>query len=80
MPVRQRSRILRCMRRATALRLLAPAHVKVLTLSDQGLHGAELAERLGLDEQAVDPLLRVARSKLAALEALDEPASQDAGE
>ncbi|HTL84400.1 MAG TPA: hypothetical protein VL856_04415 [Acidimicrobiia bacterium] len=61
------------MRRATALRLLAPAHVEVLILSDQGLDATELARRLGLDESAIDPLLRVARSKLAALEALDEP-------
>ena len=77
MPARRRSRILRHVRRATALRLLAPAHVQVLTLSDQGLDAGELADRLGLDEQAIDPLLRVARSKLAALEALDEPDDED---
>jgi DNA-directed RNA polymerase specialized sigma24 family protein len=47
--------------------------VEVLILSDQGLDATELARRLGLDESAIDPLLRVARSKLAALEALDEP-------
>ena len=65
------------MRRSTALRLLAPAHVQILTLSDEGLDAGELAERLGLDKSAVDPLLRVARSKLAALEALDEPDSEE---
>jgi len=64
-------------RRSTALQLLAPAHVEILTLSDEGLDSGELAERLGLDESAVDPLLRVARSKLAALEALDEPAAEE---
>jgi hypothetical protein len=47
--------------------------VEILMLSDQGLDATELAERLRLDESAIDPLLRVARSKLAALEALDEP-------
>jgi DNA-directed RNA polymerase specialized sigma24 family protein len=64
-------------RRTTALSLLAPAHVKILSLSDQGLDAAELAERLGLEERAIDPLLRVARSKLAALEALDEPVPEE---
>ena len=61
------------MRRSTALGLLSSAHARALDLSEQGLDSEELADRLHLDPSAVGPLLRVAREKLAALEALDEP-------
>jgi DNA-directed RNA polymerase specialized sigma24 family protein len=63
------------MRRSTALGLLPAAHARALDLVEQGLDTEELADRLHLDPSAVDPLLRVARAKLAALEALDEPPS-----
>ena len=65
------------MRRSTALGLLPPAHSRILALADTGLDAGELAERLSLDPSAIGPLLRVARAKLAALEALDEPIDGD---
>jgi len=61
------------MRRSTALGLLSAAHARVLDLADQGLDTEELAKGLEVDPSAVGPLLRVARAKLAALEALPEP-------
>jgi hypothetical protein len=60
------------MRRSRALSLLAPAHGRIIRLADQGLDAGQLAERLSLDPNVVEPLLRVARQKLAALEALDD--------
>jgi hypothetical protein len=61
------------MRRSTALGLLPATHARILDLADRGLTGHELAVHLGLDPSAVAPLLRVARAKLVALEALAEP-------
>jgi hypothetical protein len=61
------------MRRSKALRQLPPAHALVIRLADEGLDVAQLANRLHLDPSAVGPLLLVAKAKLAALEALDEP-------
>jgi DNA-directed RNA polymerase specialized sigma24 family protein len=60
------------MRRSRALSLLAPTHARIVRLADDGLDTGQLADRLSLDSSAVDPLLRVARQKLAALEALDD--------
>jgi DNA-directed RNA polymerase specialized sigma24 family protein len=65
------------MRRSTALRLLPSAHARILELADAGFESAQLAPLLGVDPSAVGPLLRIARSKLAALEALDEPPATD---
>ena len=62
---------LEIMRRSTALRLLPPAHARILALAEQGFDTDELAGHLGLDSTAVGPLLEVARAKLAALEALE---------
>jgi DNA-directed RNA polymerase specialized sigma24 family protein len=53
--------------------LLPIAHARILDLAEQDLDPLEMADRLGLDPSAVGSLLRVARSKLAALLALDEP-------
>jgi DNA-directed RNA polymerase specialized sigma24 family protein len=61
------------MRRSTAMGLLPVAHARVLDLAEQALDPLEMADRLGVVPSAVGPLLRVARSKLAALLALDEP-------
>lgn len=55
------------------MRLLPIEHARVLDLAEHELDPVELADRLGIDPSAVGPLLRVARSKLAALLALDEP-------
>jgi len=60
------------MERANALRLLPRVHARALALDDAGLEPDELATTLGLEPSAVGPLLRIARSKLAALEAIDE--------
>ena len=60
------------MNRSSALRLLPTAHARVLVLADQGLKPIDLARRLRIDPSAVGPLLRVARTKLAALQALPE--------
>jgi len=61
------------MRRSTAMGLLPVAHARILSLAEQDLDPLEMADRLGVEPSAVGPLLRVARSKLAALLALDEP-------
>lgn len=61
------------MRRSTAMGVLPVAHARILDLAEQDVDPLEMADRLGLDPSAVGPLLRVARSKLAALLALDEP-------
>ena len=61
------------MRRSQAMALLAAAHARIVELADAGLDAPELAVQLDMDPSAVGPLLRVARSKLAALEAMDEP-------
>ena len=53
--------------------LLPVAHARILSLAEQDLDPLEMADRLGVEPSAVGPLLRVARSKLAALLALDEP-------
>lgn len=59
------------MRRSDALVLLAPAHARALALAEQGLDEVAMAAQLGVDASAVAPLLRIAREKLAALEALE---------
>ena len=61
------------MQRSAALRLLSPAHAEIVTLADQGLDAAGIAARLSLDVSAVGPAREVARAKLAALEAREEP-------
>jgi hypothetical protein len=62
-------------RRSSALRLLAPVHARAIVLNEAGVESAELARRLDLDPSAVGPLLRIARTKLATLEGLEEPAT-----
>jgi hypothetical protein len=59
------------MERSHALRQIPMLHAEALELSEQGLDELELARVLGIDCSAVGPLLRIARSKLAAIEALD---------
>jgi hypothetical protein len=65
------------MRRSEAMALLAATHARIVELADGGVDAWELAMRLDMDPCAVGPLLRVARSKLAALEAMDEPGGTD---
>jgi DNA-directed RNA polymerase specialized sigma24 family protein len=59
------------MQRPRALGLIPPLHAAALELADQGLDDAELARLLGVEVSAVGPLLRIARSKLEAVEALE---------
>ena len=61
------------MHRSTALRLLSGVHAELLVLEDAGLGTEDIAARLSLEPAAVGPALEVARAKLAALEARDEP-------
>lgn len=61
------------MQRSAALRLLSPAHRDIVILSEQGLDAADIAERLSFEVSAVGSALQVARAKLAALEAREEP-------
>ena len=53
--------------------LLPGVHARILDLAGQGLDSEALADQLGVEPSGVEPLLRIARSKLAALEAMDEP-------
>jgi DNA-directed RNA polymerase specialized sigma24 family protein len=50
-----------------ALDQLPEAHAAVLRLRDLGLSERTIAERLGLEPEAVGPLLRLAEAKRAAL-------------
>ena len=59
------------MRRSVALRLLPELHARALRMEAGGSEAEELAAGLGMEPGSVGPLLRVARAKLAALEALD---------
>jgi DNA-directed RNA polymerase specialized sigma24 family protein len=65
------------MERATARRLLPDPYAQALALHARGVAPTEIADRLGVDITSVKPLLGVARAKLAALEALEEPARPD---
>jgi hypothetical protein len=52
-------------------RLLSPLHAEALELEALGCEPGELAQLLDVDPRAVEPLLRIARAKFAALELLD---------
>lgn len=55
------------MEREEALRLLPLAHATALRLRDAGATDAVIATALGIEPEAVAPLLQVAETKLAAL-------------
>jgi DNA-directed RNA polymerase specialized sigma24 family protein len=58
----------------SVLARLPEAYAAALRLRRQGLDEGAIADQLGLERQAVGPLLRLAEAKLAALrEPLDEP-------
>jgi len=61
---------------ALALQRLPEVYAAALRLRDAGLDEDAIADELGMERAAVEPLLRVAEAKLAALiaEAEDEPA------
>ncbi len=58
----------------TALELLPETYGVALRLRVGGASEAEIADHLGLEPMAVEPLLSVADSKLRALLLADEPA------
>jgi DNA-directed RNA polymerase specialized sigma24 family protein len=62
-----------------ASRLLSPLHAEALELAAQGFESGEIGRLLDLDPRAVEPVLRIARAKLAALERL-EGLGRDQGE
>ena len=52
-----------------ALACLPETYELALRQRQQGLDGSAIAEQLGLEPEAIGPLLRLAGSKLAALDA-----------
>jgi DNA-directed RNA polymerase specialized sigma24 family protein len=55
------------MDREQALRRLPEGHAKAIRLRAQGLDAEAIAQRLGIPVEGVEPLLRMAEAKLAAL-------------
>jgi DNA-directed RNA polymerase specialized sigma24 family protein len=62
----------RTRQRAQAMNKLPVVHAVALRLSEKGLTSQQIAEQLGIDPVAVDPLLAVAEAKLEAI--MDERA------
>ena len=62
------------MDQALALQRLPEVYAAALRLRDAGLDEDAIADELGMERAAVEPLLRVAEAKLAALVAEEEPA------
>jgi DNA-directed RNA polymerase specialized sigma24 family protein len=58
---------------AAALNELPEVHAAALRLHRDGTDAAEIAEQLGIEVEAVAPLLRVAEAKLASLLAAPDP-------
>jgi DNA-directed RNA polymerase specialized sigma24 family protein len=61
--------------RNQALDHLAGMYAQALRLDDQGRTAADIAAELGIDEAAVDPLLRIGAHKLARVMAQDGAAN-----
>jgi DNA-directed RNA polymerase specialized sigma24 family protein len=66
------------MDRATALSRLPEAYAEALRLRDAGLSHAAIARRLGVPDEAMVLLLRLADAKLAHLMADDEEKAPEA--
>ena len=58
---------------ATAMDELPEVHAKILRLHRAGTSAAEIAQALCIEPEAVGPLLRVAKAKLASLLAAPDP-------
>src|SRR5712691_12138549 len=58
---------------ATAMNELPEVHAAALRLHRAGMDAAGIAEELGIEPEAVAPLLRVAEAKLASLLAAPDP-------
>jgi hypothetical protein len=50
--------------RRSAIASLAPLYANALHLLDEGLSRLAIADRLGLDVDQVEPILRIAQAKL----------------
>jgi DNA-directed RNA polymerase specialized sigma24 family protein len=57
------------MEREVALDRLTPAHAVALRAREQGMSSEHIAALLGIEQEAVEPLIQVANEKLRALEA-----------
>jgi DNA-directed RNA polymerase specialized sigma24 family protein len=66
------------MDRGAALDRLPEIYANALRLRDAGLRDEDIAMRLGIPQEAVAALLRVAEAKLARLMASDEPLPAEA--
>jgi DNA-directed RNA polymerase specialized sigma24 family protein len=65
---------------ATAMNELPEVHAQALRLHQAGADAAEIAQVLGIEREAVGPLLKVAQAKLASLlEAPDSPGRRGPG-
>jgi DNA-directed RNA polymerase specialized sigma24 family protein len=58
---------------AAAMNELPEVHAAALRMHRAGTDEAEIAEKLGIEVEAVAPLLRVAKAKLASLLAAPDP-------
>jgi hypothetical protein len=58
---------------ATAMSELPEAHAAVLRMHQAGTSEAEMVKALGIEPEALAPLLRVAQAKLASLLAAPDP-------
>jgi DNA-directed RNA polymerase specialized sigma24 family protein len=52
---------------AQALAQLPPVYAEVLRLREHGEHADAISAQLGIEPEAIEPLVQVARAKLAAL-------------
>jgi DNA-directed RNA polymerase specialized sigma24 family protein len=66
------------MDRATALNRLPETYANALRLRDAGLREKDIATRLGVPEEAIAALLRLAQAKLTRLMASEEPPPAEA--
>ena len=66
------------MDRGDALDRLPETYANALRLRDAGLRDEDIATRLGIPQEAIAALLRVAEAKLTRLMASDEPPPAEA--
>jgi DNA-directed RNA polymerase specialized sigma24 family protein len=64
---------------ATAMNELPEVHAQALRLHHAGADAAEIAQVLGIEREAVGPLLKVAQAKLASLLEAPDPRRRGSG-
>jgi DNA-directed RNA polymerase specialized sigma24 family protein len=67
------------MDRAAAIAELPEAYATAVQLVDAGVNEEQIAEQIGIELEAVGPLLRVARAKLARALAITGQGGREAG-